>query len=1403
MRPSQIRRSALAVLVLLLALVAPVAPATADDAGGAAPVITLASGTVSPTNALDLYFNVTFSSDPSNFNSMDDIRIEGTAGAITGDITPIGSRVFLVRVRPGTDGTIRVRVAPGAWTVDGQPGVEAVSETVIVDRTGPKWVDHFDLTAATSGTSTTVDYPISATDPNGPVTVSCDPPSGSSFPLGRRYVLCTATDLVGNSSEAGFYVTTVPSGFSYWVGERSGFGIGPSGAAGTYPSTLTVSAAPRVVTDVEVNVRFSHPEPSHLDMVLVGPQGKSVMLMSDVACGSSTGYIDLRFSDDGDALPATAPLSSGSYRPTNYSSDCVGSAADDLTGVDPTWSDSLSVFDGMLHTGDWKLYVWDDSTGTGGYLEMWQLVLRTEAAVVPSISNPGGRTFEKGRSFELQLSVSGSPTPTISLEGDLPEGLTLDGDTISGVATESGFFPLTIVADNGVGAPAMRSFWMTVIEEATITSAASATAALGTSFSHTFAAEGYPAPDLTVTADELPEGLSLVDGVLSGTPTETGTFTVDVHAANMHGTDDQSFELTVVEAPAGPTIAIAGPGALSRGANATWTVSFDRPVSGLSASDFELSGTATTGTAELISGPQHFGFRVPVTSDGTVELELPDWAWQDADGFLGRGASGPTITFDRTGPVVDPIEPLVVQLPEGQSSVEVTIPVPTASDATEVSSVNCDLPPGTSLGRGLRKFSCTATDPLGNSTTVSSTVYVVPAGEGLRAGVSTGAITIREYEAADPYPSVIPISAPGRVVTDVNVDLRLEHSFVSDVDILLQGPDGRAVMILSDVGCEADGVWDLVIDQQAAVSMPDSAPMSSGTFRPTNHNPSLDCANASDYFSGGAPITWSNSLDAFNDTFAHGEWRLWVYDDNTLDWGAIPHWAINISTIPATAPGLTGPAELELRAGEAVEHRIASSGAPSPQITVLEGTLPEGLELVDGVLEGTPTEAGEFTITFGASNGAGPDVSQVVTLVIFESPEITSAATATAAVGTPFSFPIATTGFPTPEVTVDAITLPAGVRLEDGELTGTPLESGEFTVELTASNGFEPDDVQELELLVLEAPAGPVIARAEGQAEATSSQPIEFTITFAEEPVGFEAADLELQGDSSGGTVALAGGPLVWTASVSGLESDGRVRLSLPFGAWADDEGFLGAGATGPEVRLDTQAPVLESPAPASGRIAVTTEPGQPGAHVEFEPRLADVQVLGARLLPTAVGDGPVTCSPASGSFFLIGSTPVECSSTDDAGNTGRVSFAVVVTDEEAPVIDAVEDLTVQLAEGESTVAVDFELPAASDNSGEVEVSCDLEPGAELAEGEHRVSCLAEDPSGNAAGSSFAVTVLAAEGGEEDGSEDKDSSEEDGAKDEEDDLATTGVFLLLPAGLAVLLLGTGVTLATIRRRQED
>ena len=132
--------------------------------------------------------------------------------------------------------------------------------------------------------------------------------------------------------------------------------------------------------------------------------------------------------------------------------------------------------------------------------------------------------------------------------------------------------------------------------------------------------------------------------------------------------------------------------------------------------------------------------------------------------------------------------------------------------------------------------------------------------------------------------------------------------------------------------------------------------------------------------------------------------------------------------------------------------------------------------------------------------------------------------------------------------------------------------------------------------------------------------------------------------------------------------------------------------------------------------------------------------------LPTAVdGAGAplaVSCAPASGTQFDLGSTQVSCTASDAGGRTASMHFRVVVADHVAPVFARVpQNLTVQAT---STKGVDLTIlpPTATDLvDGAVAVKCSPSPDRRFDVGVTTVTCKARDDSGNEASVSFTVTV--------------------------------------------------------------
>ena len=125
--------------------------------------------------------------------------------------------------------------------------------------------------------------------------------------------------------------------------------------------------------------------------------------------------------------------------------------------------------------------------------------------------------------------------------------------------------------------------------------------------------------------------------------------------------------------------------------------------------------------------------------------------------------------------------------------------------------------------------------------------------------------------------------------------------------------------------------------------------------------------------------------------------------------------------------------------------------------------------------------------------------------------------------------------------------------------------------------------------------------------------------------------------------------------------------------------------------------------------------------------------------------DGPLTptCTPASGSSFSVGSTTVNCSVADAAGNSVSCTFDVVVQDTQAPVFGPLADIPVVTATSVAGAVVSFACPNATDTcEGSIPGTCSPPSGSTFAPGQTTVNVSATDSHSNTGSGSFKVTVI-------------------------------------------------------------
>jgi hypothetical protein len=156
----------------------------------------------------------------------------------------------------------------------------------------------------------------------------------------------------------------------------SPIGIPSSGPASRYPATITVEGPPFNVSEVWVCLDgLSHANPDDLDILLVSPRSKKVMLMSDAGGTNAVTNATLFFyPGSGSPPPDAGPI------PSNTQSDYTASnyePGENLPAPAPAapYSVDLSVLAGDNPIGEWKLYIHDDRAGASGTVaRSWKLV---------------------------------------------------------------------------------------------------------------------------------------------------------------------------------------------------------------------------------------------------------------------------------------------------------------------------------------------------------------------------------------------------------------------------------------------------------------------------------------------------------------------------------------------------------------------------------------------------------------------------------------------------------------------------------------------------------------------------------------------------------------------------------------------------------------------------------------------------------------------------------------------------------------------------------------------------------------------------------------------------------------------------------------------------------------------
>lgn len=189
--------------------------------------------------------------------------------------------------------------------------------------------------------------------------------------------------------------------------------------------------------------------------------------------------------------------------------------------------------------------------------------------------------------------------------------------------------------------------------------------------------------------------------------------------------------------------------------------------------------------------------------------------------------------------------------------------------------------------------------------------------------------------------SEIVIPKQNSIITDVNVTIDLQHSFIPDMDVFLVSPSGTRVELFTDLGSNETLMTDTTFDDESPDRIVDgSAPFTAAYV----------------------PEELLSKLDGENPT---GPWTLEVTDDNVNDAGRLFDWSLDIETLglaPASALVTSvDPSEILLSHGSQINQPSLTVNFPAGVSEVFVDLIPQDDQIVDATQQ-APVSISNVTI---------------------------------------------------------------------------------------------------------------------------------------------------------------------------------------------------------------------------------------------------------------------------------------------------------------------------------------------------------------------------------------------------------------------------------------------------------
>ena len=548
--------------------------------------------------------------------------------------------------------------------------------------------------------------------------------------------------------------------------------------------------------------------------------------------------------------------------------------------------------------------------------------------VKPTIKISGLKAGMVGEAFSHDIITTGTEPITVTIEGQ-PDGISLNGSTVymSGTPTAAGTFNIKITAENIAtqldNKPVTKTVKFVVKAQKPVINAPSelADAVMGEEYEDVSFTLSEGTEPVTWKLSGQPAGMTMSSsGTLSGTPKKAGKFTLTVRATNAGGNDSVRIPLVVLQKPAIAT---------SRMANATTDKKYTARLAakGTAPMTWEITGLPDTlsftqneaGTTATITG-------TPVEAGNyDVNVKVSNAA----------GESESTLSFKVAG-VAPKLTASLARAKAGEEYSETRIRATGTKPITITYSI---------AESDLAKFGIESLSDLGLT-------FTNDAENGTATLSGTPEISVKN----------LPITFKAENSISANPVTKRANLTISGQRPVFTLPEENAVNILCETG--SDITLDFAVEGTKNI-----------TYSMNKVN-GFELEQTGDYeatLTGTAPARDGTTTLTITASNADGKSTKRVI--------------IKTQTPPTinTSSNSSGGNTISLPNATLKKNyskRFTATGTWTIKWS-LEGTLPDGMKFTNGILNGIPKEAGEFSFTVKASNAVGED-SQEFSLAVVD-----------------------------------------------------------------------------------------------------------------------------------------------------------------------------------------------------------------------------------------------------------------------------------------------------------------------------------------------------------------------------------------------------------------------------------